>query len=64
MMLNMDLHSHSTQSDGSLSPTQVAQRAKAGGVEGWSLSHHDTLAGLAEADRAARALGLTLHPGR
>lgn len=63
MMLNMDLHSHSAQSDGSLSPAQVAQRAKAAGVEGWALSDHDTLAGLAEAAVAANALGIRFIPG-
>jgi len=63
MMLNVDLHSHSTQSDGSLEPAQVAQRAKAGGVDGWALSDHDTLGGLAEAAEAAHALGLRFVPG-
>ncbi len=56
--LNADLHCHSTVSDGTLSPTQLAERAKAHGVALWALTDHDEIAGQHEAAAAARAVGL------
>lgn len=61
--LNVDLHCHSVVSDGTLSPTAVAERAAARGVHVWSLTDHDEVAGQAEASQAARELGLTYVPG-
>lgn len=61
--LNADLHSHSVCSDGRLSPTELAQRAHAGGVVVWSLTDHDDLGGQAEAAQAAQALGLAYITG-
>jgi predicted metal-dependent phosphoesterase TrpH len=58
-----DLHAHSTASDGTLTPTQLMQRAHAAGVDVMALTDHDTLEGLAEAAAAARSLGLTFVPG-
>lgn len=63
MSKHYDLHAHSTASDGTLSPTQLMQRAHAAGVEVMALTDHDTLEGLHEARRAARALGLGFVPG-
>lgn len=57
-LLNADLHSHSVHSDGSLTPTEVARLAHAGGVQLWALTDHDTLDGQAEARDAAEALDL------
>lgn len=57
-LLNADLHSHSTVSDGTLAPAALAARAHAHGVELWALTDHDELAGQAEARDAALALGL------
>ena len=57
-LLNADLHSHSTHSDGTLAPTELARRAKARGVELWALTDHDELGGQAEAASAAAAAGL------
>jgi len=57
-LLNADLHSHSTHSDGTLSPQALARRAKAQGVDLWALTDHDEVGGQAEARRAARELGL------
>lgn len=62
-LLNADLHCHSTASDGSLSPTELAQRARKGGVVLWALTDHDELAGQAEAAAAAKALGMVYVPG-
>jgi len=56
--LNADLHCHSTVSDGTLSPEQLAQRAKDRGVALWSLTDHDEIAGQHRAAAAARAAGL------
>jgi predicted metal-dependent phosphoesterase TrpH len=60
---NADLHCHSTVSDGTLSPETVAARAKANGVELWSLTDHDELGGQARAEAAARELALPYLPG-
>lgn len=56
--LNADLHSHSTHSDGALAPAEVAALARAGEVDLWALTDHDTLAGQAQAREAALDLGL------
>ncbi len=48
-----DLHSHSTASDGTLSPTELVNRAHDLGVEALALTDHDTTTGLAEAREAA-----------
>jgi len=58
-----DLHSHSTASDGTLTPSRLVRRAAAAGVEVFALTDHDTTAGLAEAQRSAQACGLVLVPG-
>ena len=57
-MLNVDLHCHSTISDGVLAPRALAARAKANGVDIWALTDHDEVSGIAEARAAAAALGL------
>ena len=62
-MLNIDLHCHSTISDGLLAPAQVAARAKANGVDVWALTDHDEIDGIAEARSAARALDLQYVAG-
>lgn len=62
-MLNIDLHCHSSVSDGVLSPTEVVARAAANGVHALALTDHDDVAGLAEAGIAADAAGITLIPG-
>ncbi len=62
-MLAVDLHSHSTASDGTLTPTELVARAHARGVRALALTDHDTVAGLAEAAAAAAELGVELVPG-
>ena len=62
-MHNVDLHSHSTVSDGTLSPAALAARAKANGVDLWALTDHDELDGIAPARAAAARLGLAYVPG-
>ena len=58
-----DLHSHSTASDGTLTPAELVRKAAAAGVDVLSLTDHDTLDGLAEAAAAASALSMALIPG-
>jgi len=58
-----DLHTHSTASDGALTPAQLVAHAAAKGVEVLSLTDHDTLGGLDEAQTTAEAFDLTLLPG-
>ena len=62
-LLNADLHSHSRFSDGTLSPTALAQRAHGNGVELWALTDHDEVSGQAEAAAAAQVLGLDYLTG-
>jgi predicted metal-dependent phosphoesterase TrpH len=62
-MLNADLHCHSIVSDGTLTPAALAQRAKANGVDLWALTDHDEIDGIAEARRAADAVGLRFIAG-
>ena len=62
-LINADLHCHSNVSDGTLTPEAVAQRAHAGGVELWSLTDHDELAGQQRARDAALALGMDYLTG-
>lgn len=59
----IDLHCHSTASDGDLSPTELIRRACDKGVTALALTDHDTLSGLAEARIAAAEAGLHLIPG-
>ncbi|WP_372996810.1 PHP domain-containing protein [Marinobacter sp.] len=61
--LCIDLHCHSTASDGALSPAALVERAAGHGVSHLSLTDHDTVAGLAEAESAARECGVVLIPG-
>ncbi len=62
-LLNADLHCHSNISDGTLSPEALAQRACDKGVELWSLTDHDELAGQRRARDAALALGMDYLTG-
>ncbi|MBC2769584.1 3',5'-nucleoside bisphosphate phosphatase [Pusillimonas minor] len=61
--LNVDLHCHSSFSDGVLAPEALAQRAHKQGVQVWSLTDHDELGGLAQAAKAAADQGLVFIPG-
>jgi histidinol phosphatase-like PHP family hydrolase len=62
--LNIDLHSHSTFSDGALTPTQLVDRAAAAGIQWLALTDHDTVDGLAEARAAALQHGSTAWKSR
>lgn len=62
-MPGFDLHSHSTASDGTLTPAQLIDRAEKAGVKYLALTDHDTTAGLAEARRAAEDKQIDLING-
>src|SRR5476649_720044 len=62
-MLKVDLHCHSSVSDGVLAPAAVAQHARKAGVDVWALTDHDEVGGIAEARVAAAELGLRFVSG-
>jgi hypothetical protein len=59
----IDLHLHTTASDGVLSPSSLVARAAAAGITVLSVTDHDTTSGLDEARAAAVARGLTFIDG-
>jgi predicted metal-dependent phosphoesterase TrpH len=59
----IDLHTHSSCSDGSLAPTDLVRRAAAAGVGVLALTDHDTIDGVAEAARTAAECGMVFVPG-
>ena len=59
----VDLHSHSTASDGALAPAAVVETAARAGLVALALTDHDTLAGIAEAREAGERLGVRIVPG-
>ena len=63
--MRVDLHSHTTASDGQLTPTELLLRAANMQVDVLAITDHDTVAGLAEAEKAIadHQLGLTLISG-
>lgn len=62
-MVKIDLHTHSTRSDGLDSPTQLIQNAAAAGISVIALTDHDTVSGWDEARKAAKLHGLGFVPG-
>lgn len=63
MNMIYDLHSHSTASDGTLTPAQLVQRAHEAGVGVLALTDHDSTGGIFEAQLAASRCGMQLVPG-
>jgi predicted metal-dependent phosphoesterase TrpH len=59
----IDLHTHSTASDGIYSPTELLEHAKAVGLRVLALTDHDSTEGLEEAARAAQKLDIDFIPG-
>ena len=59
----VDLHTHSTHSDGFLDPAALLRFAREAGLTALALTDHDTIGGLAEADAAAAEAGLRFIPG-
>ncbi|MCQ2611680.1 MAG: PHP domain-containing protein [Treponema sp.] len=59
----VDLHTHSTASDGIRSPKELVMHAKEHGISVLALTDHDTIDGLEEAGLAAQECGITFVPG-
>jgi predicted metal-dependent phosphoesterase TrpH len=59
----VDLHCHSTASDGTLSPAEVVRLAQRNALSALALTDHDTIGGVAEAAAAAKKLGIDFLPG-
>ena len=59
----IDLHLHTTASDGALRPSALVARAFAAGIRTLAVTDHDTVDGLAEASAAAAALGAAFVNG-
>ncbi len=62
-MMRIDLHTHTTASDGLLSPEALVQAVQAAHLDVFSITDHDTLDALAAAETQAGARGLRLIPG-
>lgn len=62
-MMRIDLHTHTTASDGLLRAEGLVQAVQAAHLDVFSITDHDTLDALAEAETHARARGLRLIPG-
>jgi hypothetical protein len=60
---HIDLHLHSTASDGTNAPEVVVLAARAAGLQALALTDHDTVEGIPAAREAAQAAGVTLVPG-
>lgn len=61
--MKIDLHCHSTCSDGTFAPAEVVRRAHVAGVDVLALTDHDTLAGIDEARAAANTYDMQLING-
>ncbi|MDR2143099.1 MAG: PHP domain-containing protein, partial [Treponema sp.] len=59
----IDLHTHSSASDGDLRPADLVKTAAARGIRAIAVTDHDTISGLGEAESAAREVGTALIPG-
>ena len=61
--MRIDLHTHSSVSDGLDSPAELVLKMKMAGIETFALTDHDTLQGLPEARAEAEKEGIELIPG-
>ncbi|TFV94840.1 PHP domain-containing protein [Leifsonia flava] len=59
----IDLHAHSSVSDGTESPTQLVRQAAEAGLGTVAITDHDATSGWAAASDEARRVGITLIPG-
>ena len=62
-MSRIDLHLHTTHSDGSLSPAEVLRLAHKAGVTALAITDHDIVSGIPEAITAGAELGIEIIPG-
>lgn len=59
----IDLHTHSTASDGILSPKELALYVSEKNISTWALTDHDTVSGLSDAAKTCSTLGINFIPG-
>ena len=59
----VDLHAHTTASDGSYTPTELVRYAKKKGLSAIAITDHDTIAGVEKASIEGRKLGIRVIPG-
>ena len=59
----IDLHTHTTYSDGELTPYELIKKAYDIGCSLIAITDHDTISGIAEGRKAAEALGMRFVPG-
>ena len=62
-MSRIDLHLHTTHSDGSFSPAEILAFAKAAGVAALAITDHDIVAGISEAIEVGSHLDIEVIPG-
>jgi len=62
-MKRIDLHVHTTASDGTFSPAEAVVHARMLGLSAIAITDHDTPAGIPEARKAGRAQGIEVVPG-
>ena len=62
-MDRVDMHVHTTASDGTYSPRDVTSLAAMKGLKAIAITDHDTMAGIPEAGEAGELLGVTIIPG-
>lgn len=59
----VDFHTHSTCSDGTLTPTELVEHAKKSGLSAFALTDHDSVDGIKEAKKKAEEIGIEFIPG-
>lgn len=59
----VDFHTHSTCSDGTLTPTELVEHAKKSGLSAFALTDHDSVDGIKEAQKRAEEIGMEFIPG-
>lgn len=63
MIQEVDFHSHTVHSDGTLTPVELVELAGKRGIKALALTDHDTTSGLEEAIKAGQRVGVELIPG-
>ena len=58
-----DLHTHTTASDGAMTPSELVSFSKKNSVEYLAITDHDTISGLAEGRRAGEKFGVSVING-
>ena len=59
----VDFHTHSTRSDGTMTPAELVRHAKKVGLSAFSLTDHDSVDGIEEAQQEAEKIGIEFIPG-